>query len=90
MRERNTRLLHLFVCEPAYNPKVSLWAGCKTKGPGRSRADRGLKFGECKGVFFAPNNRNLNVFYEAFATVFVAFARRFGRSIKKYLRTNTP
>ena len=22
----------------------------KTKGPGRSHADRGLKFGECKGV----------------------------------------
>jgi hypothetical protein len=29
-----------------------------TKGPGRSHADRGLKFGECKEVF-APNG-NLN------------------------------
>jgi hypothetical protein len=25
--------------------------------------------------FLAPNDRNLNVFYEAFATVFTAFAR---------------
>jgi hypothetical protein len=43
------------------------------KGPGRSHADRGLKFGDCKGVIFAPG-RNLNGFYEAFMTAITAFA----------------
>jgi hypothetical protein len=43
------------------------------RNPGRSHADRGLKFGDCKGVFFAPG-RNLNAFYEAFMTTFIAFA----------------
>src|SRR5215469_12702397 len=38
-----------------------------TKGLGRSRADRGLKFGECKGAAFAPSC-NVNAFYEAFMT----------------------
>jgi hypothetical protein len=36
------------------------------KGPGRSHADRGLRFGVCKGSF-APSG-NLNSFYEAFMT----------------------
>ena len=44
-----------------------------TKGLGRSRADRGLKFGECKGAAFAPSC-NLNAFYEAFMTAMIAFA----------------
>jgi hypothetical protein len=45
-----------------------------TKGPGRSRASRGLKFGECKGAIFAPNDRTLNASYEAFATVFTSLS----------------
>ena len=44
-----------------------------TKGLGRSRADRGLKFGECKGATFALSC-NLNAFYEAFMTAIIAFA----------------
>jgi hypothetical protein len=43
------------------------------KGPGHSHADRGLKYGDCKGVIFAPGC-NLNAFYEAFMTVMIAFA----------------
>jgi len=34
-----------------------------------------LSLGNAKGLFFAPNDRNLNAFYEAFATVVTAFAR---------------
>jgi hypothetical protein len=34
-----------------------------------------LSLGNAKGLFFAPNDCNLNVFYEAFATVITAFAR---------------
>jgi hypothetical protein len=34
-----------------------------------------LSFGNAKGLSFAPNDRNLNVLYEAFATVVTAFAR---------------
>jgi hypothetical protein len=49
-----------------------------------------LSLGNAKGSF-APNNCNLNFFYEAFVTVFVAFCPcRFGRSTRKYLRTNAP
>jgi hypothetical protein len=44
-----------------------------TKGLGRSHADRGLKFGDCKGVIFAPSC-SLNTFYEAFMTALIAFA----------------
>jgi len=59
-----------------------------TKGPGRSHANRGLKFGDCKGVIFAPGG-NLNAFYETFMTGAFCLIR-LGRSTKKYLRTNIP
>jgi len=59
-----------------------------TKGLGRSRADRGLKFGEYKGAAFAPSC-NLNAFYETFMTGAFCLIR-LGRSTKKYLRTNIP
>jgi len=55
------------------------------RGPGRSHADRGLEFGECKEVFAFDGN--LTFSYEAFMT---AFLIRLGRSTKKYLRTNIP
>jgi hypothetical protein len=49
-----------------------------------------LSLGNAKGLF-APNNYNLNAFYETSVTTFVAFCpRRLGRSTKKYLRTNAP
>jgi len=34
-----------------------------------------LSRGNAKGLFFAPNDRKLNAFYEAYATVVTAFAR---------------
>jgi hypothetical protein len=49
-----------------------------------------LRLGNDK-VSLHPNDRNLNVSYEPFVTVFIAFCpRRLGRSTKKYLRTNAP
>ena len=63
----------------------------KQKAPAAPMLTEALSLGNAKGLSFAPNDCNLNVFYEGFATVFTGFCpRRLGRSTKKYLRTNIP